>query len=61
MKVKLKRNWFGPDGGRYRERSNPHEMPDDWKAKLPPGAVVLEEPAPVKEKASKALIDKLDV
>lgn len=56
MRITLKRNWFGPDGVRRRERDNPHEVPNDWKDKLPAGAKVLDEPevkAPKETEAEK--------
>lgn len=41
MLVKLKRNWFGPDGSLYRTRDNPHSIPSDWKDQLPKGSDIL--------------------
>lgn len=52
MKVKLERNWFGPDGTLYRKVDNPHQFPQAWEDKLPKGATVLasetKEEAPAK-------------
>ena len=31
IEVKLRTNWFGPDGGLYKSSRNPHRFPDDWK------------------------------
>lgn len=42
IEVKLRNNWFGPDGGFYKTTRNPHIMPSDWKDKLPKSATVSE-------------------
>jgi hypothetical protein len=53
MKVKLKQNWFGPDGKRYRKGEV--EMPDSFEKLLPKSASIVEEEAPEpKPKAKKA-------
>lgn len=31
--VRLKRDWFGPDGSLYQERDNPHEFPAEYAEK----------------------------
>ena len=31
--VRLKRDWFGPDGSLYQERDNPHEFPASYAEK----------------------------
>lgn len=41
MLVNLHRGWFDPGGNRRRVADNPHNVPDDWKDKLPSTAVVL--------------------
>lgn len=40
--VNLKKQWFGPDGARYRPADNPHTFPADWK--LPSTAEEAEVP-----------------
>lgn len=40
IEVKLRTNWFGPDGGLYKSSRNPHRFPDDWKKHLPSTAQV---------------------
>jgi len=44
MKVNFKRDFFH-SGGRFRERNNPHEVPDDMVNSLPLGAEIVEKPA----------------
>lgn len=56
MLVNLKRNWFGPDDKRYRQRNNPVEIPEQYREVLPKDAVVLDEGEP--KKAAKAPEDK---
>ena len=41
MRVNFRRQWFGPDGVRYRTNDNPHELPDEFKDVLPSSAEVL--------------------
>lgn len=41
MKVNLARNWFAPNDVLYQVEFNPHEIPDDFKDRLPSGAEVL--------------------
>lgn len=43
MKVKFSKQYFGPDGARYRKGE--HEVPDAWEGKLPKTATVIEPPA----------------
>lgn len=45
MKVLLKRNWYAPDGRRYRRDPNggTTEIPDELKKQLPKDAEVLSE------------------
>ena len=54
MRINLARNWFAPSGERLRKDRNPHDVPATWKAQLPTGTEVLEEPvveiAPVESK-----------
>ena len=41
MKVKFKKLHFGADG--YRYRPGIHNVPDDWKGKLPKTATIIDE------------------
>ena len=41
MEVKLRNDWFAPDGNLYRQKDNPHSFQDEWKDKLPKSAKVL--------------------
>jgi len=56
MKVKLARNWFAPDGQLWKPFIV-HEMPDEWKKRLPSGATVEDEVVAVKA-PTKAETDK---
>ena len=60
MKVKFKRQFFGPDHCRYR-RDTVYTVPDSWANKLPRGTEVLEEPAgtPESKEAAKEKSAKL--
>jgi len=42
MRVTFKNLFFGPDGNRYKKDIE-HELPDDWKNRLPKGAKVRED------------------
>lgn len=42
MKVILRNDWFGPDGSLHRRSDNPHTFVDEWRAALPPSAIVQE-------------------
>lgn len=44
MKVRLKSNFFAPDGRFLRKHTEPYDLPDSWRDKLPRTATVLEEP-----------------
>ncbi len=44
MKVKFIRQFFGPNGSRYRT-GTVHTIPDDWANRLPKGTEIVEEPA----------------
>lgn len=57
MQVKLKRDWFAPDGSRKRARDNPHQFPQGWKDRLPPNAEVIAEAPTPKPSAKKAAED----
>ena len=52
MKVNFKRDFFHSNG-RFRERDNPHEVPDDMVDKLPPDVEIVEEPAKPKRSRKK--------
>lgn len=41
MLVKLRRNWFAPNGIRYRTRDGLAEIPEDMEKLLPSDAVIL--------------------
>lgn len=41
MRVRLKNDWFAPNGILYRTVDNPHTFPDSWQDSLPPSAVLL--------------------
>jgi hypothetical protein len=41
MKVNFKRDFFHSNG-RFRERDNPHEVPDDMVDTLPPDVEIVE-------------------
>ena len=41
MKVNFKRDFFHSNG-RFRERNNPHEVPDDMADMLPPDVEIIE-------------------
>lgn len=43
MLVKLRRNWFGPDGVQYRAGQGLAEIGDDLKDELPTDAVIVSE------------------
>lgn len=45
MLVKLRRNWFGPNGVQYLTRDGPNEVPDEYRDQLPSDAVILTEKA----------------
>lgn len=51
MLVKLRTNWFGPDGKFYSSVHNPHNMPESYRDKLPKSAKIEEVKAekPAKE------------
>ncbi len=54
MKVKLRQVWFSPEGGRLRPHKV-HEIPDEWRNKLPRTAEVVEPPrAPLPQPAQAA-------
>lgn len=53
MLVRFKRNWFGPDGVRYKTRDGLHEIADGLRDQLPKDAEVVE--TKVKELPPKAL------
>lgn len=44
MQVVFKRNWFGPNGVRYRSRNGEQPVPDDLEDQLPSDAVVIGKP-----------------
>jgi len=60
MEVKLKQNFFGPDGRLYRKtNSGTTTVPDKFKDKLPTSSVIVSEappPAPEPEPEVKAKI-----
>lgn len=41
MRVRLKNDWFAPNGILYRAVDNPHTLPDSWREALPPSVVFL--------------------
>lgn len=43
MLLKLKRNWFGPNGVRYRARDGLHQVPEAIAAQAPSDAVVYDD------------------
>ena len=43
MLVKLRRNWFGPNGVQYLTRDGPNEVPDIYRDQLPSDAEILTE------------------
>lgn len=43
MLVRLKNNWFSPEGKLYKSIHGPQEIPDRLKDKLPPSAQVAGE------------------
>ena len=51
MLVKLRRNWFAPNGEFFQCDQGPVEMPDAWKSQLPTTAQVLEKAEVVEEAA----------
>jgi len=55
MLVKFYRDFFAPDGNRYRKGER--EVPDFYKDKLPSSAQILKEPTPVKEAPQPTLRD----
>jgi len=64
VRVNLKNGWFGPDGGFFAVRDNPHVFVDDWADKLPKSAVIVAEEvteaeADAEETAKAALAKKL--
>lgn len=46
LSVKLKRDWFGPDGSLYRAVDSPVTISENFREILPSSAVVLEEILP---------------
>jgi hypothetical protein len=40
IEVKLRTNWFGPDGGLYKSSRNPHRFVDEWEKFLPKTAKI---------------------
>lgn len=49
MLVNLARNWFDPSGSLREKRFNPHDVQDNWKDVLPPGADIVDEGGKVVE------------
>lgn len=45
MLVRFKRNWFGPDGVRYRTRDGLAEVPEGLRDQLPKDAEIIEDKA----------------
>lgn len=58
MLVNLRRGWFDPDGNRRRPENNPHELPDEWKEKLPSTAEVLNQKEAKEVKAAEKAAEK---
>lgn len=53
MKVNLKQDWSSGEG-RYRQRNNPNEIPDELFKQLPSTAEVIEAPKPKRVKKPEA-------
>lgn len=59
MLVLLQRNWFGPNGRRFRRLSAGTEVPDEYKKILPKDAKILGEPVKVEKEDEPSTLSEL--
>lgn len=62
MRVVLKRTWFDPSANRHRKstESEPTELPNEWREKLPSDARVLDDDKPEYDEGDDEEVDESD-